>query len=281
VKKPSKAAINQLHRRRARARNALAAAYASLLRPLVDALREQTRKTVAALPWPDEPDDDDETFEDDTVFVDTTKRTNYAMIAAGFLAAGAIMAAMFGKRAQPIAKRVVLAAQKTGAQWVDEDAQALAGIDAREFFKGKTKVPFQAAIKDNVALIKSIPVQHLERVQALVTAAFEGGKRAEAIAADIEAIGDVTDRRAAFIARDQMAKITSTANEQRLRDLGVERYIWSTSQDERVRKQHVELEGLEFRFDDPPDSGTDGEALNPGHPVACRCSAIPLFDDIT
>ena len=57
------------------------------------------------------------------------------------------------------------------------------------------------------------------------------------------------------------------------REMGVERYRWSTSGDERVRPTHQSNSGRVFRWDSPPaDTG------HPGSDVMCRCGAEALFD---
>jgi SPP1 gp7 family putative phage head morphogenesis protein len=70
-------------------------------------------------------------------------------------------------------------------------------------------------------------------------------------------------------------------SEKRNEDLGLKRYVWVTSRDERVRKRHVELDGTEQKYAEPPivDVKT-GRRANPGLDFACRCSASVIVDDI-
>lgn len=81
--------------------------------------------------------------------------------------------------------------------------------------------------------------------------------------------------RAALIARDQTAKLNSTLSHERALAAGAERYEWSTSGDERVRKLHRELDGKEYRVGEP--TGAEG-GDEPGIPVACRCVHLWVFD---
>lgn len=87
--------------------------------------------------------------------------------------------------------------------------------------------------------------------------------------------GSVSESRAELIARDQTLKLNAALNETRQVNAGVERYVWSTSKDERVRASHAELDGEEFSWSDPPL--IDGEPLNPGEDFQCRCVAIPVI----
>lgn len=79
---------------------------------------------------------------------------------------------------------------------------------------------------------------------------------------------------AEFIARDQVGTLNGQLDAQRQVGLGVSRFIWRTVGDERVRDEHVALDGETFSYDDPPDEGL------PGEPINCRCSAEPVLDDI-
>jgi hypothetical protein len=60
-------------------------------------------------------------------------------------------------------------------------------------------------VGENVSLIKSIPDQHLAKVAAAVKRAIDTGTRAKDLAAEIQRIHGVKDRRAMLIARDQIS----------------------------------------------------------------------------
>lgn len=127
------------------------------------------------------------------------------------------------------------------------------------------------AIAANVALIKSIPAQHLDQVEKIVLNGLQSGQRAESMVEAIKALGTKTERRAALIARDQVGKITSRLTQIRQQKMGITHYYWSTSQDERVRHIHRPRNGKLFAWNNPPDDG------HPGIPIRCRCVAIPYI----
>jgi SPP1 gp7 family putative phage head morphogenesis protein len=145
---------------------------------------------------------------------------------------------------------------------------------------------------ENVALIKRIPDRLHGDVEALVTRAVAGGRRAPTdLADDIQERFDVSERHARLIARDQVGKFYSSLNHARQQELGVKRFVWRTVGDERVRgtpggkypnadPSHYELDGKEFDYDDPPDAGTDGSPELPGMSIQCRCWAEGIFDDL-
>lgn len=82
------------------------------------------------------------------------------------------------------------------------------------------------------------------------------------------------ERRAQVAARIEVGKLYGQVNADRQRRLGVERFVWRTMQDDKVRDEHVEREGEVYSYDDPPD----GEL--PGDPPMCRCWAEPVLDDV-
>jgi SPP1 gp7 family putative phage head morphogenesis protein len=125
---------------------------------------------------------------------------------------------------------------------------------------------------ENVELIQSIPAQYLERVGEVVEANLAAGRRYTEVTREIQAIGGITERRAKFIARDQVAKMNSDFNRIRQQDVGIKKYQWQTSNDERVRDSHEALNGLTFSWDEPPAVG------HPGEDYLCRCVAAPLLD---
>ena len=148
--------------------------------------------------------------------------------------------------------------------------------------------PYLGAIQDlfvaeNVDLITSIPESNFDKIQNLVREAVNSGRLSRNLAADIESeygaqISEVTNNvsaRARLIARDQIAKLNSNLNMARMQSLGISKYTWRTSQDERVRQSHAELEGKEYFWNDPPS--INGRRLHPGQDYQCRCTAEPVF----
>src|SRR5262245_9445215 len=136
-------------------------------------------------------------------------------------------------------------------------------------------------VSDNVKLIKSLTAGHLEDLKGVVTRGARAGLRHEDVALQIERQFGVAKNRAALIATDQIGKLNGELNQLRQTNLGVRRYRWSTSLDSRVRKDHRHLEGSIQEWAKPPvvDSRT-GERGHPGQAIRCRCSAIPIIDDV-
>ena len=127
---------------------------------------------------------------------------------------------------------------------------------------------------ENVALVKSVPGDMLDELERMVMNGVTTGQRWETVAESIEQRFEITERRAALIARDQVGKFYGSVQKARQESMGVTSYVWRTSLDERVRPEHAAREGKVFRWDDPPEDGPPGMAIN------CRCTAEPQLETL-
>lgn len=105
------------------------------------------------------------------------------------------------------------------------------------------------------------------------------GRRAESYAKIIQQNYGVSQRKAEFLARQETSNLMAKFRESRYGEIGVRKYRWSTSHDERVRSDHKHLNGKVFSFDSPPVSNLKtGARNNPGEDFGCRCVAIGLVE---
>lgn len=177
-----------------------------------------------------------------------------------------------------VAQRLAEAATRRNLDSVDERlggvVNASLSIDISGFLTrtGPIQEVVQAATKANVSLIKSIPEQYFDKLETVVTKNVDAGMRFEDLAKEIQRIGDVTESRAKLIARDQTSKMNGAMSQIRQMSIGIERYTWSTSGDERVREEHAANDGKIFDWNDPPATG------HPGEDIQCRCVALPYVE---
>ncbi|MCP4967382.1 MAG: hypothetical protein GY926_19390 [bacterium] len=127
----------------------------------------------------------------------------------------------------------------------------------------------------NARLITNMAEDHIRRVETITIEGLRSGKTAKQMGAEISKAAKIPKRRAALIARDQVASLNGTLSQNRMQAAGVEKFIWRTSQDERVRPEHAALEGHEF----PTSTGAPGEGF-PGQPINCRCTSEPVLSDV-
>jgi SPP1 gp7 family putative phage head morphogenesis protein len=121
----------------------------------------------------------------------------------------------------------------------------------------------------NVQLVKNVPQRFFDDVSARVVQGLRTGERAEDLQAEIQDRYQVSESRARLIARDQVGKLYGELAQARQENLGIDAFTWRTSEDERVRPEHEELDGKKFAWSDPPSEGI------PGEPINCRCTAEP------
>lgn len=138
-----------------------------------------------------------------------------------------------------------------------------------------------AFVAENVALIKSLQTEQLARVEGIVLRGLRTGARVETVSRDIRESFGVSRRRAELIATDQVNKLNGQLTRSRQQQVGITKYRWSTSQDERVRPGHRALNGTIQEWSKPPVTNpkTGGRA-HPKEDIRCRCEAIPEVSDL-
>jgi SPP1 gp7 family putative phage head morphogenesis protein len=129
-----------------------------------------------------------------------------------------------------------------------------------------------------VALIRSIPIDAGKRAQKLALEAATGGRRADEVAAELADTENITANRATLIARTEIAKANAAITQARSEYVGATQYIWRTAGDGDVRESHREMNGKVFQFMSPPTL-SDGMNGNPGEFPNCRCYAEPIIPE--
>lgn len=128
-------------------------------------------------------------------------------------------------------------------------------------------------ISENTSLIKSLPTRLHSELEGIVRRGVMNGQSVKNIKDQIKARYGVTDYRAKLIAQDQTLKLNADLTRYRLQSVGVERYIWRSVQDSRVRPEHADRNGNEYTWKE----GAGG--VHPGQEVRCRCRAEAVWDD--
>jgi len=152
------------------------------------------------------------------------------------------------------------------------------GVDINPFMSDLNIRPaMNQALFENLSLIKSIPKNlNLQIVESFEKIFSEKGFDQEAMINALESKFKVSKNRARFIARNETEKVVGKLNELRQKDLGINSYIWQTSEDERVvgtpgglyptgtpgHMDHYSRNGVEFMWNTPPPDGHPGMAFN-------------------
>ena len=165
------------------------------------------------------------------------------------------------------------------ASTADKNAEAAAelyGINLR-------KVPGLNAVidrarRENVDRITRASADFLADVRKVLDE--HEGDTAEEVRKALQERVDVSETRATLIARTETTSLNATIVAERATAAGCEKFRWSTVSDERVRPLHAALDGLVFRFDDPPVAEENGERHLPGMFPNCRCVAAPVIPEL-
>lgn len=155
----------------------------------------------------------------------------------------------------------------------------------------------RALVKENAALIKTLPKNIAADVTAYVARETMKGRRASDIADEIRMMFPKdTKARAQLIARTQVSMTQTNLVRARAEDLGLDWYVWracgGNNGDGRTRSSHRHMSGVLVRWSDPPAPEdlfplrhVDGTPYTNtlGHYHAgqcpnCRCYPEPVVD---
>ena len=125
----------------------------------------------------------------------------------------------------------------------------------------------QAATQTSVALIRGLNDDLAKKVEFTVLDAAQREQTTSELAQRLRKELGVSRDRARLIASDQVSSLNATLNRVRHQQVGLDRYVWETMMDDRVRPDHQDRQGRIFFWDDPPPDG------HPGQPINCRCVA--------
>lgn len=181
--------------------------------------------------------------------------------------------------------------------------KAMLGVEAVGENEAWASEALTSWVNTNVNLITKLSTDVATDVEGIVSRGLQSGLRVEEITQELIGrktgelgIETISRNRARFIARDQISKLNGQITQARQTELGVERYVWRTSQDERVRPSHRVLEGRTCLWNnasvvlqdaDDPTSRMKRSSLSPtgyvGHPGSdyqCRCYPEPVLEDV-
>ena len=126
--------------------------------------------------------------------------------------------------------------------------------------------------------IKDFTNKQVVRLRQLAEQSLFEGLGDKALVDVIQKEFNVTKNKAMFLARQETGLLVSTYRQATYKTVGIKKYKWSTSHDDRVRQMHKDLDGKIFSWDDPPVTNEKGDRNHPGEDWRCRCQPIPIFE---
>lgn len=185
---------------------------------------------------------------------------------------------------QATASKIVSEVGKKNKSKFDRSVKTATGVNLGSVIAEEGLDDFVSLqISKNASLIKSLPEQYLSQVETIVNNGVINGTRYKEIAKQITAkTGSANSKllgRIKTIAMNEVQTINAQLTQKRTKALGITRGIFRTSEDERVRPCHDELNGKEFEISKGAWSPSCGRFIIPGvTDINCRCSFSPIIE---
>lgn len=162
--------------------------------------------------------------------------------------------------------------------------KGVTGIDPSAIMRAEGLEDFvKGAINKNIDLIENLSEEYLKTIKIEVYNGVTSGARystiAKRITAETGSANAKLKNRIKTIARNEMSTINAQITLRRSEALGITRGIFRTSDDERVRECHRELDGVEFELKKGAWSKTCEKWIIPGvTDINCRCDYSPIIE---
>jgi SPP1 gp7 family putative phage head morphogenesis protein len=153
---------------------------------------------------------------------------------------------------------------------------------------GATGARVHQLVRENAALISSLPLDAAQALTDEIMRAQQSGARPKTLAKLAQQRFPALLRsRTHLISRTETAKASTALTAARCERLAIEWYQWETSQDQRTRESHQNMNGVIVPWSQPPSPELLVGEKSQGHYQAgeiynCRCVVIPILtlDDI-
>jgi SPP1 gp7 family putative phage head morphogenesis protein len=174
-----------------------------------------------------------------------------------------------------------------GRTWRQAAKENTKGRMLYELFRNELKGPVggevASQIRRNAEIIKTLPIDLSNSINRYIAEEVFNGRRASDIAEDIQQMFPAKSRaRASIIARTEVSKTSTALTRARAENIGLDWYIWRTSEDSRVRDSHKKMEGVLIKWTNPPSPEVlAGEKsygyYHAGEIFNCRCYPEPVI----
>jgi len=129
----------------------------------------------------------------------------------------------------------------------------------------------EVVLARNIALIKDVARQEQARMADAVWRAFQTRASARSLAKELTGVVEMSRRRAMGIAADQLQKLSATLDGERMRQAGIDEWVWRHSGKLHPRKEHKARDGRRY-------TDKTGPADLPGMLPYCGCKKQPYLD---
>lgn len=177
------------------------------------------------------------------------------------------------KRLERVARDILNKVNRRNADQFYSRVERQVGINASELLNSEgLQANINALILESAQWAKKLRDDTLEFYTSNTLRAMAEGKSLSEV---LEQFDDMVEKRknhAKTVARTQVSTFNSLVGKARAQNLGIEKAVWVTSRDERVRPCHQVRNGKEFDLSKGLYSSCDGKFLLPGVDYNCRCT---------
>lgn len=153
------------------------------------------------------------------------------------------------------------------------------GIDISGIPEFREYKPFiKSEIKKNLSLLQDLKKETMFKLEMMLRKAIEQGTNPKEIGQEIAKIEGMQERRANLIARNEVKNIIGALTKKRMLNVGFEQAEWSSSQDERVRKEHKDFNNKVYKIGVGLYNKKTKQYEEPMSAINCRCVALALVE---
>lgn len=167
----------------------------------------------------------------------------------------------------------------------EKTGEILTSSIRKQFVPRSAREATEAAIIENVNLIRSIPPQYLDRVAGAVMRSIQSGGNIDALSKTIQKYGRMSMQRARNIALDQTRKTYMAITIRQFQQIGIRKWKWHHTEGEKhPRPWHLNrspngINGGIFELDKPPViEPRTGERGFPAQLPFCRCTMSGIIN---
>jgi SPP1 gp7 family putative phage head morphogenesis protein len=154
------------------------------------------------------------------------------------------------------------------------------GLSRTQMIAGEGLTPQMNALKAETNLwALKLRDETLQTFTSNAVHAMATGQSMEEVIAGFDLTKSKKVNAGQFVARNQIATFNSLASKMRMQKAGVQKAIWITAGDERVRPCHEVRNKKEFILSEGLYSSCDGKDLLPGVDYNCRCRMKAIFEE--
>lgn len=189
------------------------------------------------------------------------------------------------KRIEEISRKIKRASV---AEWKKTVEKTLGIEIAEDYYKDELYLGAMDSWSSDIEeKMPDAPRDLTDKISEVIVDGYTGGKSATSVQKEIQEEYNKAKRNNAVKWSESVTYLNAQINKKNQEDAGVQKYMWYTRRDARVRPCHRALDGKTIWWDSPPPDWYEtksggriytGKFTHPGEAYGCRCSAVPIFE---